>query len=90
MKFLNQDTSVLTGVERYAVKYNMPVLYGKIVKLSRGRYRITYELVTDNPAQTKEFEITERINRINEDLIRARPEYWLWTHRRWKHVRSKM
>jgi KDO2-lipid IV(A) lauroyltransferase len=88
MKFLNQDTSVLTGVERYAVKYNFPVIYGKIVKLKRGKYRITYELVSEAPAQTKENVITERINRINEEIIRAEPAYWLWTHRRWKHKKN--
>ncbi|CAN5493966.1 lysophospholipid acyltransferase family protein [soil metagenome] len=88
MKFLNQDTSVMTGVERYAVKYDFPVIYGKIIKLKRGKYRITYELVTDTPRQTKENEITEKIYHINESIIRSAPEYWLWTHRRWKHKKS--
>jgi KDO2-lipid IV(A) lauroyltransferase len=85
LKFLNQDTSVMTGVERYAIKYDCPVIYGKIIKLGRGQYRITYELVTDTPQQTKEGDITNAIYKINEELIRSAPEYWLWTHRRWKH-----
>jgi KDO2-lipid IV(A) lauroyltransferase len=85
MKFLNQDTSVLTGVERYAVKYDFPVIYGKIQKQGRGKYSIEYILVTDTPTQTKSNEITEKINRINEEIILAEPAYWLWTHRRWKH-----
>jgi KDO2-lipid IV(A) lauroyltransferase len=85
MKFLNQDTSVLTGVERYAVKYDFPVIYGKITKQGRGKYTIAYQLVTETPRQTKENEITEKINRINEEIILSEPAYWLWTHRRWKH-----
>jgi Kdo2-lipid IVA lauroyltransferase/acyltransferase len=89
LRFLNQDTSVMTGVERYAVKYNYPVIYGHIIKLSRGQYRITYELVTDTPQQTRENEITEVIYKKNEEIIRAAPEYWLWTHRRWKHKRTR-
>ncbi len=88
MKFLNQDTSVLTGVERYAVKYDFPVIYGKIIKLARGKYRITYELVTDSPQQTKENEISEAIMHINEKIILSAPEFWLWTHRRWKHKKN--
>jgi KDO2-lipid IV(A) lauroyltransferase len=88
MKFLNQDTSVMTGVERYAVKYDFPVIYGKITKQRRGAYTITYELVSDTPTLTKPNEITEKINRINEEIIRAEPAYWLWTHRRWKHRKS--
>lgn len=87
--FLNRDTVVLTGVERYARQYNFPVIYGKITKQKRGLYRIEYELVTDIPQQTQSGEITEAIMRINEKLIVAAPEYYLWTHRRWKHKRNK-
>ena len=86
--FLNQDTVVLTGVERYARQYDFPVIYGKITKLKRGRYQIEYELVTDTPAQTQPGEITEAIMRINERLILGAPQFYLWTHRRWKHQRK--
>lgn len=85
MKFLNQDTCLLLGVEKYATLYNYPVLYGVITKAKRGYYNIEYQLVSDQPAGTNPFEITEACSRINEKLIRTAPEYWLWTHRRWKH-----
>ncbi|MBK5285422.1 MAG: lysophospholipid acyltransferase family protein, partial [Bacteroidia bacterium] len=88
MKFLNQDTVVLTGVERYARQYNFPVLYGKITREKRGMYRIEYELITDTPQQTKTGEITEANMRVNEKLILSAPEFYLWTHRRWKHKRE--
>jgi Kdo2-lipid IVA lauroyltransferase/acyltransferase len=88
LTFLNQHTSAMTGVERYAIKYNYPVIYGHVIKLSRGRYRITYELITDTPQQTTEGQITRTIYKRNEEIIRAAPQYWLWTHRRWKHKRQ--
>ncbi len=87
MQFLNQDTPVSYGTEKYARQYNMVVLYGKITKLKRGHYQVEYELVTDEPNNLASNEITERHTRINEKLIRSAPEYWLWTHRRWKHKR---
>ncbi|HNP97964.1 MAG TPA: hypothetical protein PKK99_02870 [Bacteroidia bacterium] len=34
-------------------------------------------------------EITAICSRINEQIIRSAPEYWLWTHRRWKHKRPE-
>jgi KDO2-lipid IV(A) lauroyltransferase len=88
MNFLNQQTCMFLGVEKYAVKYNYPVIYGKITKVKRGYYRITYELIDDQPALSFPFKITEACARINEDLIRKAPQYWLWTHRRWKHSKS--
>lgn len=85
MKFLNQDTCMLLGAEKYARLYNYPVIYGKIIKLKRGHYKLIYELVSDNPISEAPFAITEKCAKINETLISSDPAYWLWTHRRWKH-----
>ena len=88
MKFLNQDTCLLLGVEKYATLYNYPVLYGVITKASRGHYNVEYQVVSDRPSDNEPFEITEKCSHINEQLIRTAPEYWLWTHRRWKHKKT--
>ncbi|MFM8432656.1 MAG: lysophospholipid acyltransferase family protein [Bacteroidota bacterium] len=87
--FLNQDTCLLMGVETYAKKYDMPVVYADIRKTRRGHYKLTYRLVTAEPLLTKEFEITEACSAINESIICEEPAYWLWTHRRWKHRRPQ-
>ncbi len=87
MKFLNQDTPVLLGAERYARHFNCVVLFADITKQSRGKYSIKYELITDDPSSTTDTEITEKHVRLLEGRIRAQPEYWLWTHRRWKRKR---
>jgi KDO2-lipid IV(A) lauroyltransferase len=87
MTFLNQDTAVLFGTEKYAKEYNYPVVYGCINKLSRGHYDVTFELVHDQPSQTAYGFITEAHTRLLERDILRQPEYWLWSHRRWKHKR---
>jgi KDO2-lipid IV(A) lauroyltransferase len=87
IKFLNQDTCMLMGVEAYAVKYNLPVAYAVITKKKRGYYRYEYKLITDQPGATEKYTITEACARMNESIIRNTPAYWLWTHRRWKHKR---
>lgn len=88
MKFLNQDSAVLTGTEKYAKEYNYPVLYGRINKEKRGYYSFELFEVTDTPLDTEDGEITEKITRMLEQDINAAPEYWLWSHRRWKHKQS--
>ena len=88
MTFLNQDTAILTGLEKYAMEYNYPVIYIHITKPKRGHYQITPELITDNPAETRPNEITEKSTRILERDIRHAPEFWLWSHRRWKRTRA--
>lgn len=85
--FLNQETPVFWGTELYARKYNYPVVFLKLSRISRGNFRIDIEVVSADPAQTQEGEISEMHTRILEKIIREKPEYWLWTHRRWKRTR---
>ena len=87
MKFLNQDTGVLFGAERYAKEYNYPVVFCHIEKLKRGYYHFRFSPCCDEPLQTAPGEITEKITRMLEEDIVKQPEYWLWTHKRWKHKR---
>lgn len=87
MTFLSQDTGVLYGTEKFAKEYNQPVLYGRINKEKRGHYSFEFFETYDEPKETKQGEITEKVSRMLEQDIIAQPEYWLWTHRRWKHKR---
>jgi Kdo2-lipid IVA lauroyltransferase/acyltransferase len=88
MQFLNQDTAVLFGTEKYAKDYDLPVVFGHLLKHERGRYGITFEVVSDAPQQTTHGEITEKMTRMLEADICQKPEFWLWSHRRWKHKRT--
>ena len=86
--FLNQDTPIFLGTEKIAVKANQPVLFCNMRKIKRGRYEVELELLTENPKETKQYEITEMHVKALERLIQEKPEYWLWSHRRWKHKRT--
>ena len=88
--FLNQDTPFLTGPEKLAKKFNIPVVFVDVNKIKRGYYEVTYRIITDNPKETKEFEITEKYIRLIEEQIKRKPEYYLWSHKRWKHKRVPM
>ncbi|NDC40398.1 MAG: lipid A biosynthesis acyltransferase [Chitinophagia bacterium] len=87
--FLNQDTPVFRGTEIIAKKLNLPVIYISVKKVRRGYYEMDAELLHNNPVATAEGEITEmHTRRLEKDII-AHPEYWLWSHRRWKHKRPE-
>jgi len=82
--FLNQETAVIVGPEKIARKLNSVVLFGKTRKVKRGYYEVEYVLITDNAMQCPKFEITEKSTRMMEKLIIESPEFWLWSHRKWK------
>jgi len=87
--FLNQDTPVYLGVEKIARKFNYAVVFLKMQKIKRGYYETEMILITDNPKETKEYEITEKHVSILEEMIKQKPENWIWSHRRWKHKKPK-
>jgi len=89
MKFLQQDTAVLFGTEKYAKEYNYPVVFGHITKEKRGHYSFEFFPVCDHPLQTSHGEITQKITNMLEDDILKQPEFWLWSHKRWKHKKPE-
>lgn len=85
--FLHQDTGVIFGAEHFAKKYDMPVFYYDVKKVKRGYYEVTLRLITETPCETEKGEITEKYVSLLEETITRKPEFWLWSHRRWKHKR---
>ncbi len=85
--FLNQDTGFYRGAEKIAVKYDMPVIMMNIVKRKRGSYELEYSIISEHPRNEEPNAIISRYAARLEEIIREKPEYWLWSHRRWKHKR---
>jgi len=83
--FLNQDTPVFNGTEKLAKKFNYPVVYLNIKKAKRGYYNLSTTLITENPKELSEGQISEMHTKHLEKNIREQPHIWLWSHRRWKH-----
>lgn len=87
--FLNQDTPVFLGAEKIAAKYDMAVVFINIQKIRRGYYSMSTELLFEHGKDLPEHVITETHVKRLEEIIREKPEFWLWTHRRWKYKREE-
>ncbi len=86
--FLNQETPVFLGLEKIASKYNMAVVFIDILKIRRGYYEMTYEILFETTSGLPKYLITDtHVKRLEKTII-DRPEYWLWTHRRWKYKKE--
>ena len=86
--FMGITTPVHTGAEMLAKKFDMNVIFLIVKKVRRGYYEATLELLADNPRELPNYQITERFLRRIEQQIYAAPEYYLWTHKRWKHQKE--
>jgi len=83
--FLNQPTSVFQGLEKIAKLTGNPIVYMHIDRPKRGYYEASFKMLYDKPQQTAENEITKGYNLELENIIKAKPEFWIWSHKRWKH-----
>lgn len=89
VNFLNQDTAVQSGWATIARRFDTVVLYLKITPIKRGYYSAKIEVITEDPCTMSEQELLEAyMSRLERD-IKERPEFWLWTHKRWKHKRVR-
>ncbi len=88
-QFLSQKTMVITGSEQLSKKFNIPVYYIKTKKVKRGFYVSEPIELSLNPQEVEDFQISEKYIKLFEKDILEAPEYWLWTHNRWKHTRNK-
>jgi KDO2-lipid IV(A) lauroyltransferase len=84
-EFLGVKVPVFTGSERIAKQHDIPVVFGKVVKIKRGYYKVVVDLISEFPNEYKNYQITDIYLKKLEKQIREIPEYYYWTHNRFKH-----
>ena len=83
--FLRHDSLFFDGGEQLAMKFGLPVFYLGLERIKAGCYRHNYTQIYDGKEEICPHEITERYVRCLEQTIEAKPEHWMWSHRRWKY-----
>lgn len=87
--FLNQETAVLYGAERYARMADAAIVFVDIQRPKRGYYHATLNLKSTEPSSYPENGITDQHVSLLEEQIKEKPEFWLWSHKRWKHKKPE-
>ncbi|MGN8054817.1 lysophospholipid acyltransferase family protein [Pedobacter sp. 22163] len=82
--FLHQQTAALLGVEKIAKSTKRPIYYFKVSVVKKGYYHVEVLPMCLDPAKMDEFAITNLHFKFLENIIKEQPQYWLWSHKRWK------
>lgn len=85
-KFMGIEVPCFTGAERLAKNLNLTIAYLKVTKVKRGFYEADFMTLAENPKDYKDYLITDMFLREVEKQIYEAPEYYFWTHKRWKHA----
>jgi KDO2-lipid IV(A) lauroyltransferase len=65
-------------------------VYFNIQKVRRGYYNMTIELLFESTRDLPKYLVTDTHVKYLEKIIREKPEYWIWTHRRWKYKKESV
>lgn len=88
IRFLNHKIPVLTGTEKVTKHYGYKALFISMKRVKRGYYECELTSLHDNPESLPDFELTNLYYQRLEQEIRRHPEFYLWTHNRFKHAIS--
>jgi len=83
--FLGVKVPIHTGAEMLAKKYNMNLVFIDTQKIKRGFYETSFSLISDDVNKYEDYKLTDIFTEKVEKKVREQPEYYLWTHNRFKH-----
>ncbi|WP_299114122.1 lysophospholipid acyltransferase family protein [uncultured Winogradskyella sp.] len=84
-EFMGIKVPMYTGAEMLAKKLDMAIVFFSVKRIKRGYYQTTFKTITEHPKEYKDYEITDIFFKLVEEQIIEAPQYYLWTHKRWKH-----
>lgn len=87
--FFNRETPVFTGTEKIGKQVNALIYYADVKRVKRGFYHCQFKPFFDNPNDIEDFQITDAYMKNLEQMISAEPQYWLWSHKRWKRTKEE-
>ena len=90
--FFGHKVATFSGPAKMALKFKTALVFAYSVRERKYKYRIVVEEIKyDDLTELNDENVrilTERINKMLENIIRENPEQWLWFHRRFKHLKD--
>lgn len=86
--FMGSVVPIHTGAEMLSKRFDMNVIYLKVKKMKRGFYEASFEVFSEDVRSVPDYQISDMFIKRVEEQIREAPEFYLWTHKRWKHKKD--
>lgn len=87
--FMGVEVPIIVGPETIARKLDLPVFYFQTERVKRGVYQSTFILLEEEPKKAPLYQLTNKYMGELEKQIRKAPEFYFWTHRRFRHMGKK-
>ncbi len=85
--FMGRDAMTPPAVARLALKFDCPIVAGRIERIGGAHFRATLEppltLPDSGDREQDVYDVMVQVNSTIERWVRAQPGQWLWLHSRW-------
>ena len=82
--FFNEKAFTTTIPAQLVKKYKIPVVPIFIERFDNVKFKITVVKPINFDKNKSVEDITDHLNKILENFIKDKPNYWIWSHNRWK------
>ena len=82
--FFNQKALTTTVPAQLVKKYKIPVVPIFIERINNINFNIVVKKPINFDDKKSVGDITDKLNRVLEQMIIYKPEQWIWSHNRWK------
>lgn len=87
--FFHRETPVFIGTEKIGKQTDALIYFADVKRIKRGYYHCEFKLLSTHTKDIPDFELTDRFTQQLEKMIQAAPQYWLWSHKRWKRTKEE-
>lgn len=88
-EFFHRETPVFIGTERIGKQVDALIYYADVKRIKRGYYHCEFKQLADHVKAVSDYELTDKYTKKLEQMITAVPQYWLWSHNRWKRTKEE-
>ncbi|HEX5437935.1 MAG TPA: lysophospholipid acyltransferase family protein [Gemmatimonadaceae bacterium] len=85
--FFGRPAKTPRGPAVFALRWNVPMVFGTMLRQPGGRYRMIFEELPVEDTGDREGDVDRvvaRYTQVLERWVRVAPEQYFWQHRRWK------
>ncbi len=83
-KFFNENAFTTTIPAQLVKKFKLPVVPIFIDRFDGTKFKISIQEPINFSHENSVKDITDKLNNILEKMIIKNPNYWIWSHNRWK------
>jgi len=84
ISFFGKPALTTTLPAQLALKYKLPIIPVFIERTKKHNFEITFHEEIKSGEFKNKTELSEKLNRVLEQMIQKNPNQWIWTHNRWK------